>query len=74
METKIKSMKLPCKICGAEKMAGKPRVVKLVEKHGSLDVLLKEYVCRACRGKVKVDVKAKENAQQKEDWGTPVKE
>jgi len=47
----VKAMQIPCSVCGEKKWAGKPRVIKLLEKHGSAEKLLKEYKCRKCRKK-----------------------
>jgi len=50
-EGKIKTMKLKCSVCGSQKLAGAPRVTKLIEKFGTLEKLQNEYVCRGCRPK-----------------------
>lgn len=44
---------IPCKVCGEFKKTGEPRLSKLIEKFGSKDTLLMEYVCRSCRKKQK---------------------
>jgi len=49
----VSSMKIPCSKCGKEKMAGQPRLGNLIKKFGSVEKLMKGYICKDCRGKEK---------------------
>ena len=43
------SMKIPCSVCHTEKMAGQPRLGRLITKYGSVEELKNQYKCKNCR-------------------------